>query len=622
MRLFSLFQIMFASIIMAGITTQASLADESHLIHFWFFDDQLENNTPFEEIPAYYSLPGNGLITFHSALEGYPFNPDHPSWRKASLERRNAPTPLNYRPEGNQNIPFEASNMRGIQVKQPFTAEAGENTLVFHMPSTGFEELVFSFAVIDENAAENLVIDYNTDPSGEAWTTEGLFENIFDLTPFYQLIVIDMSQIEAANNNPHLGIRIRFDGENMEADEGERVTFNNFALEGTAQDGVNFPPELIDNIPFQPLIEAGEILTIDLLTVFSDPENDPLVFEAISSNPNLAAATIENNFLLVNPLQRGDAKVTVSASDGFNNPVTTSFRVLVNPEAVTITADQAFTFNAWNSNAPEYTYPDHMLFLQSDVSDPGLNTSLQYAYFIPHDDYNDDDEGTIGFPYNNTRRTRINGLGTAGISFINTGRDRDLGGALIAVDLSQVEAHEVEVGWTAGTLLENERMYAIRLQYRIGTEGTFADLLHNGLPVEYIRNENGNVTSFSNINLPAETAGEAYVQLLWRYYHISGENGPRPELRLDDITVYQAVSLREKHEQELFIHSRGDKLYLRLEGKHTGRLTIYSLNGMQLYDKNIHINRQEAVSTGLDTGIYLIRLQTENTTHHKKIHLD
>lgn len=622
MRIFLLLNIMLASIIITGITSQTSQAAETHLIHFWFFDDQMENNTPLEEIPAYYSLPGNGLITFHSALEGYPFNPDHPNWRKASLERRNAPTPLNYRPEGNQNIPFEASNMRGIQLRQPFTADAGENTLVFHMPSTGFEELVFSFAVIDENAAENLVIDYNTDPSGEAWTTEGLFENIFSLSPFYQLIVIDMSQIETANNNPHLSLRIRFEGENMGADEGERVTFNNFTLEGIAQDGVNFPPELIANIPFQPLIEAGEFLSIDLLTIFSDPENDPLSFEATSSNADLAAVSVENNLLYIHPQQRGDSRITISATDGINSPVSTSFHVLVYPEAVTITANQAFTFNAWNSNAPEYTFPDHMLFLQSEISDPGLNAPLKNAYFIPHDDYNDDDEGTIGFPYNNTRRTRINGLGTAGISFINTGRDRDLGGALVAIDLSQIEANDVEIGWTAGTLLENERMYAIRLQYRIGTEGAFTDLLHNGLPVEYVRDENGNVTSFSNINLPAETAGETYVQLLWRYYHISGENGPRPELRLDDIVVHQSVSLAEKHEQELFIHSRSNKLYLRLEGKHTGRLTIYSLNGMLLYTEKMDFAMQTVITPALDKGVYLIRLQTEKTTFIKKIRLD
>ncbi len=619
MRLFTLYKTLLTGMLLASFSVQSAPAEETNLIHFWFFDDQLPNNTPLEEIQSHYSLTDNGLISFHSALEGYPFNPDHPNWRKASLERRNAPTPLNYRPDGNQNIPFDEANMRGIQVKQPFVADGGENTLFIHMPSNGFEDLVFSFAVIDENAAESLLIDYNTDPSGQAWTAEGLPESTFSLSPFYQLIVIDMSQIDEANNNPHLSLRIRFEGANMGADEGERVTFNNFTLEGTAQDGVNFPPELISNIPFQSLIEAGEVFTFDLLSVFSDPENDPLSFEVVSSNPELADASVDNNLLVIHALQRGESDIRVSASDGYNNPVETTFRVLIYPEAFTITEDQAFIFNAWNSNAPEYTYPANMLFLQSDRPDPGLNEPLKFAYYIPHDDYNDDDEGTIGFPYNNTRRTRINGLGTAGISFINTGRDRDLGGALVALDLSQTEADAIELSWTAGTLLENERLYAIRLQYRIGSEGAFTDLLQNGLPVEYVRAENGNVTSLSNIALPPETAGEAYVQLLWRYYHIAGESGPRPELRLDDIVVQHAVSIDEQSTNEMHIYSHLKNIYLMMEGQQQARIDIYSVNGRLLYSDDLNFINQAVISPRLNKGMYIIKLQTRQKSFTEKI---
>jgi hypothetical protein len=73
-----------------------------------------------------------------------------------------------------------------------------------------------------------------------------------------------------------------------------------------------------------------------------------------------------------------------------------------------------------------------MLFLQSDKNDPVLTDLLEQPYYIPVGEYADEDAANIGFPYRNTRRTRLNGLGENGISFINTGRGRDLGGVLVS----------------------------------------------------------------------------------------------------------------------------------------------------------------------------------------------
>ncbi len=94
---------------------------EHELVHFWYFGDYLENNTPFETIdPTFHQVEG-ALISYHSALAGYPFDPEHENWRKASLERRNRPTEINYRPQGNNWEPYDEDDMRGVQVRQPFT---------------------------------------------------------------------------------------------------------------------------------------------------------------------------------------------------------------------------------------------------------------------------------------------------------------------------------------------------------------------------------------------------------------------------------------------------------------------------------------------------------------------
>ena len=78
-----------------------------------------------------------------------------------------------------------------------------------------------------------------------------------------------------------------------------------------------------------------------------------------------------------------------------------------------------------------------------------LAKELLYPYAIPASDYATADAGNIGFPYRNTSRTRINGLGDDGISFINTGRGRDLGGALVALDTRNIT--DAKISFAAAT---------------------------------------------------------------------------------------------------------------------------------------------------------------------------
>ncbi|HRT05597.1 MAG TPA: hypothetical protein P5204_07860, partial [Kiritimatiellia bacterium] len=146
------------------------------------------------------------------------------------------------------------------------------------------------------------------------------------------------------------------------------------------------------------------------------------------------------------------------------------------------------------------------------------------------------------FPYAATARTRLNGLGTNGVAFINTGRGRDLGGAVLALDTRGVS--NAPVSWLGGTVLTNVRVYAIRLQYRVGATNAFADVLDSGgQPVEYVRNAaNGHEQTLGPVQLPAAALDQAYVQLLWRYYLVSGSSGSRAQLRLDDVQVDNHVA--------------------------------------------------------------------------------
>jgi hypothetical protein len=203
---------------------------QSNLRYFWHFGSDIPNNTPLESLDATFALSSPAQIRFESALAGYPFDESHSSWRKASMERRNNPTDLNYRSEGNQGRPYDAGSMRGLQVKQPFTGDGGENALIFDVPTSGLENVVFRFAALDEGAADALLIDYATQP-GEIWTNAGLETPRLALSGEYQLFEVNFGEVTGAADNPDFKIRIRFEGSDMTADRGDRVTFNNISLD-------------------------------------------------------------------------------------------------------------------------------------------------------------------------------------------------------------------------------------------------------------------------------------------------------------------------------------------------------------------------------------------------------
>ena len=140
-------------------------------------------------------------------------------------------------------------------------------------------------------------------------------------------------------------------------------------------------------------------------------------------------------------------------------------------------------------------------------------------------------------PYDLTSRSRINGLDELGVSFINASNPQDLPGAgflgSAVVALRTTDVAEVWVSWSGGTILPNDRVYALRLQVRVGDSGPWTDVFdEEGASAEYERHPGpGHEQRFSPIRLPQDVTGQDYVQLRWKYYHVSGDNGPRAQLR-------------------------------------------------------------------------------------------
>jgi hypothetical protein len=169
-----------------------------------------------------------------------------------------------------------------------------------------------------------------------------------------------------------------------------------------------------------------------------------------------------------------------------------------------------------------------MVFLQTPVRDPGLEVEFDSEWQLSYD---------------LTNRSRIRGLGDLGFSFLNTSDVQPVSGAgyvgAALLALRTVGVSNIYVVWTGGTVEPNNRLYGVRLQYRVGTNGVFKDLVdEHAAPVQYLRTNAGHAAILGPSRLPGEAENQRVVQLLWRYFYIpSGATGQRAELRVDDIVV-------------------------------------------------------------------------------------
>lgn len=186
-----------------------------------------------------------------------------------------------------------------------------------------------------------------------------------------------------------------------------------------------------------------------------------------------------------------------------------------------------YTFTEWASTETSGTSPSNSKFVYLDMEDPTIDAQI---------------EGFTSGVYSFPSKSRINGLGTLGFSFINTSSspinlgypNTKLGGFLLAINTMNLDT--IKLSWTARTITANPMKYRLRLYYREGDVQPFNDF---SPVVEYEGNTmNGHEQVFSNIVLPNVVMNKPYVQLFWKYYFIgSATTGKRDQLAIDDIYI-------------------------------------------------------------------------------------
>ncbi len=97
---------------------------------------------------------------------------------------------------------------------------------------------------------------------------------------------------------------------------------------GVTVEAANQAPETVGTIPAQAMT-AGDEVTVDVSSFFSDPDGDELTYTAESSDAEVAAAGIEGSSLTVTAVSAGAATVTVTAADPDGLTATQSAEVTV-----------------------------------------------------------------------------------------------------------------------------------------------------------------------------------------------------------------------------------------------------------------------------------------------------
>jgi hypothetical protein len=185
------------------------------VLHYWHFNDiaNMVVNGQVDSLQADYSISGLGqaLVYYGGSSSGY-------------MDDFNPGSPLNTR--------FGEPAGDALRVRNRSDSRA----LIFQLPTTNCEDLVFSFDLHRSGSGmlEN-IIEYTLD--GSIYTNAGLQNNEIAVPTSYDTFSFDFTNIQGANNNPNFGIRITYRG-NTEIENGNN-RYDNIVLAGKSTGGIS-----------------------------------------------------------------------------------------------------------------------------------------------------------------------------------------------------------------------------------------------------------------------------------------------------------------------------------------------------------------------------------------------
>ncbi len=295
------------------------------LLHFWHF-----NNLPEGEIMAVeadFSANEGAVITYPGQGEGYMDRTD------GILLNSHLQAPAGY----------------GLRVRNP----SDTRELILETPSTGYRDIVLSFALRrTANGARQQAVYYSTD-GGENWTHMG---EIYSIEEEYAVHSFDLSEKEEVNDNPELQFRIVFKGEEAGNADGNN-RFDNIAVSGISAEiklSHYQPAEGFENEKYR-----GHYFT----TSGGAP---PYQYEIVSGELPQGMILGSGGFLSGTPSENGTFMFAVRSTDSEGNEAKRDYTLEINFMAL---------IHFWHfNNLPE----GNLSLVESDFSIGGGKAGITY----------------------------------------------------------------------------------------------------------------------------------------------------------------------------------------------------------------------------------------------------
>ncbi len=210
-----------------------------------------------------------------------------------------------------------------------------------------------------------------------------------------------------------------------------------------------------------------------------------------------------------------------------------------------VLAERPYVFESLSQAEPEIS-DGSLRLLGSSVPDPRAN-----GIGI----------GPWNLPLDLSQGSRFRALGADGIAMRNTGVSQEgafgyVGGVELQLNLTGVQG--ATLAWTAEQLSPGQRRYGLRLQYRVGNQGTFQDWLDsdNDPVVFETATSSAGVDRFEGLRLPTSAWDQPLVSVRWLYHQLDDNQAGdvRPEIRLDNIVFTADGQSLEAAESQVVIN--------------------------------------------------------------------
>lgn len=123
------------------------------------------------------------------------------------------------------NLHQDQTSGSNARVRNP----SENRSLVFDLPTVGYEDIKFAYAVERTNQGQlKNIVSYSID--GTNFIQTGLVTTEFDVQTTFGLIQLDFTNIEGVNDNPNFKIQITFQGNTVASNGNNR--FDNITLKG------------------------------------------------------------------------------------------------------------------------------------------------------------------------------------------------------------------------------------------------------------------------------------------------------------------------------------------------------------------------------------------------------